>query len=238
MQPPLEEPSREGIWEMFDQISPTYDRVNRLMTFGLDRYWRRKVGRFLPEREKMTILDCATGTGDQMLSLVKNHPAIEQAIGIDLAKEMLEIGKKKAFLLGQKVSFQEASALDLPFEHHCFDAVTISFGIRNVTDRMLCLHEMFRVLKPGGRAIILECSIPENRLLKALYLFYFRHLLPRLGGWISKKPAAYQYLNKTAELFPSGKVFCDLLDQAGFIKHKAHPMTFGTVSIYVGEKPE
>jgi len=234
-----ENPSREGIWNMFDTISPTYDRVNKMMTFGLDSFWRKKIAKFLPERKEMALLDCATGTADQIFTLLQQNPNIDQVVGIDLAKSMLKIGEKKLrnTPYEKKVMLIEANALDLPFTPFTFDVVTMSFGIRNVTDVMLCLSEIFRVLKSGGRVIILECSTPENRLLKTGYLLYCRHLLPKIGGWISKTPEAYRYLNKTAESFPSGKAFCNLLNKAGFINVASVPLTFGTVSIYLGDKP-
>jgi demethylmenaquinone methyltransferase/2-methoxy-6-polyprenyl-1,4-benzoquinol methylase len=234
------EPSRQEIWKMFDSISSTYDKTNRWMTLGLDLYWRKAVSALLPKKEKLILLDCATGTGDQLLSLLKHSNQIEQAIGIDLSEEMLEIARKKIrdSSYQNRVTLTHASALDLPFPKDSFDCITLSFGIRNVTDIHLCFQEMLRVLKPGGRVLILETSLPQNKLLKALNLFYIRNILPRIGGWISKKKEAYSYLNKTTETFPHGKVFCNLLEKAGFNGVKAIPMTLGSVSIYVGEKPE
>ena len=233
------EPSRTEIWKMFDAISKTYDKTNRLMTFGLDLYWRGKMTSLLPKGRGLCLLDCATGTADQIISLMKSTDRIDKAFGIDLSEEMLEIGrakiKKKPFQ--SQVHLQNASALALPFSDETFDCVTLSFGIRNVTDVDLCLREIVRVLKPGGRALILETSLPKARLLKTFHLFYIRKILPLLGGWISKKKQAYTYLNKTAETFPSGKNFCNLMEQAGFESVQCNPMTFGVVSIYLADKP-
>lgn len=232
------EPSRNEIWKMFDTISKTYDKTNRLMTFGLDLYWRRKMASFLPAGHNLCLLDCATGTADQIISLMKSSNKIEKAFGIDLSEEMLEIGRsklsKKPF--HKKVQLQNASALALPFSDETFDCVTLSFGIRNVTDVELCLREILRVLKPGGRALILETSLPKAKLLKTFHLFYIRKILPLVGGWISKKKQAYKYLNKTAETFPHGKTFCNLMEQAGFESVQHNPMTFGVVSIYQADK--
>ncbi len=225
---------KENIHQMFDQISPTYDLVNRVMTLRLDQSWRKKMARYLP-KGNITLLDCATGTADQLIALMENCPRIKKAIGIDLAAEMVAIGKKKVATkpYADKVSFQIASALELPFENATFDCLTISFGIRNVTDVKKALNEFRRVLKPGGHLIILEGSIPENGILRSLHQFYLRHVMPRIGGLISKKPFAYRYLNQTIETFPSGLAFCDLMREAGF-KATAHPLMGGVATIYLG----
>lgn len=232
------EPSRNEIWKMFDTLSQTYDRTNRWMTFGLDLYWRKKVGSFLPIKEEISLLDCATGTADQIISLLKHYPSIEEAIGIDLSEEMLAAGKNKVkkTIFAKKIQLQTASALSLPFPENRFDCVTLSFGIRNVTDVPACLKEILRVLKPKGRALILETSLPKAKILRLLHIFYIRKILPIIGGFISQKKQAYQYLNKTAETFPHGQDFCNLLEKTGFTKVKSHPMTFGAVSIYQADK--
>ncbi|MBS0620423.1 MAG: bifunctional demethylmenaquinone methyltransferase/2-methoxy-6-polyprenyl-1,4-benzoquinol methylase UbiE [Verrucomicrobia bacterium] len=234
----LKEPSRQEIWKMFDAISPTYDRVNRVMTCGLDQYWRRKVASFLPKRNGLKILDCATGTGDQITALIQRGVEVESVIGVDLAEEMLAIGREKIGKLQNKdkITLQKASALALPFEANTFDAVTISFGIRNVTDVLGALREFYRVLKQGGRVLILEGTAPNNRLLRSIHLLYLRYGLPRIGGWISKNPAAYRYLNETIETFPQGEAFCALLREAGFTHVKSHPFSGGISTLYQGEK--
>jgi demethylmenaquinone methyltransferase/2-methoxy-6-polyprenyl-1,4-benzoquinol methylase len=232
----MQTPSREGISEMFDQISGTYDRINRVMTFGLDQYWRKKMAALLPKHPALTILDCATGTGDQIICLMEGQPSIQQIVGIDLSEEMLRLGRKKLKTksYGHHVTFQQASALELPFADQTFDVVTISFGIRNVTNVSKALTEFRRVLKPAGRVMILEATIPTNPLLRPLHLFYLRYLLPRIGGWLSKKREAYSYLNQTIETFPAGEAFCLLLQKAGFKDVKAIPLTGGVVSLYLG----
>jgi demethylmenaquinone methyltransferase/2-methoxy-6-polyprenyl-1,4-benzoquinol methylase len=232
------EPSRQEIWKMFDGISHTYDLVNRVMTLGLDTFWRKKMASYLPQQKEIHLLDLATGTADQLIALMESSPHIVQAVGVDLAQEMIRLGveKLKAKPYAAKVLLQEASALNLPFDAACFDCVTISFGIRNVTDVHKCLSEMFRVLKKGGKALILEGSLPSNKGLRAAHLFYLRHMMPRIGGWISKQKHAYHYLNRTIETFPSGKAFCDLLIQAGFSQAIPHPLSGGMVTIYEGTK--
>lgn len=230
--------SRTEIWKMFDSISTTYDKTNRWITLGLDLYWRKKVASFLPLKQKLSVLDCATGTADQILSLMRHSDSIEEVFGIDLSESMLQIGKEKIrkTRFSSKVDLRCASALNLPFPENRFDCATLSFGIRNVTNVDLCLKELLRVIRPGGRVLILETSLPKLKILRALHLFYIRKILPLIGGWISKKKKAYQYLNQTAETFPCGKDFCKLMHQAGFEKAIHHPMTFGAVSIYIGEK--
>src|SRR5689334_12117550 len=226
----LQEPSRHEVWKMFDQISPTYDKINRAMTCGFDLYWRKKMVQFLPEKQNLHLLDGATVTGDQILSFLAHSQKITKVIGIDLSTEMLLRAKEKIARKGFSsiAAFQEASLLTLPFPEKTFDCVTISFGIRNVTDVVSALKECRRVLKSEGRLLILEGSIPQNRWIRPLFLFYLRHILPRIGALLSKNEKAYRYLNETMETFPSGELFCALLKQAGFLSASAHPLTWGT----------
>jgi demethylmenaquinone methyltransferase/2-methoxy-6-polyprenyl-1,4-benzoquinol methylase len=229
---------KSDVWKMFNQISPTYDRANRILSLGIDQYWRKKVARFLPHKEKIRLLDCATGTGDQIFSLMKKSRRVHQAVGVDLASEMLRIGKRKLKdkPYAHRVTLQQASVLSLPFIDDSFDCATISFGIRNVPDPAVCLKEIYRVLSPGGRILVLEFSLPKNRKLKAAHLYYLRHCLPKIGAFISKDKHAYTYLNETIETFPSGGTFCNLLTDAGFKNVKEHPLTFGIVTLYQGDK--
>jgi demethylmenaquinone methyltransferase/2-methoxy-6-polyprenyl-1,4-benzoquinol methylase len=224
---------------MFDEISSTYDGINRAMTFGMDRYWRGYVAKHLPHTSTIRLLDCATGTADQILSLMNRSKHIFEAVGIDLAVEMLEIGRKKIAKTkhASKVILETASVLEIPFPDHSFNCVTISFGVRNLTDVSLGLKEMHRVLAAKGRILILECSLPNNRFLFKAHLFYLRKLLPLIGGTISKNKQAYVYLNETIETFPSGAAFCTLLEQAGFHNVRAHPLMGGAVTLYRGDKP-
>lgn len=233
-----EVPSRNEIWKMFDQISPTYDCVNRVMTLGFDQLWRKKLCAFLPPHKGLQILDCATGTGDQIIALLEKNPEIATVVGIDLAEAMIEIGKQKIAKkpYRNKVSLVVASALATSFPDNHFDCVTISFGIRNVTDVMAAFKEFRRVLKPGGRVLILEGTIPNQKWLKAAHLFYLRKILPRIGSIISKNEDAYHYLNKTIETFPQGEKLCGLMRAAGFIRVKANPIFGGVVTVYQGDK--
>ncbi len=222
---------RHEIWKMFDAISGTYDRTNRIISLGQDRRWRTKMARMVP-KGALRILDCATGTGDQLLALLQHNPQINHACGIDLSEEMLKIARQK----NAHIEWRHASCSALPFSDGAFDCVTISFGVRNIEHLEKALHEFFRVLKPGGRLLILETSLPQNAFVRALHLFYLRHLLPKLGAWLSKNKDAYIYLNKSAETFPCGKNFLALLKQAGFRDEVHHPLTFGAAAIYTAER--
>ncbi len=231
-------PSRSEIWKMFNLISPTYDRANRVMSFGFDQIWRRKVCAFLLPKKEMRILDCATGTGDQITALLEKRPDIAEVIGIDLAEEMVKIGKEKIAKkpYANKVAFEVASALAIPYPDHSFDCVTIAFGIRNVTDMMAAFQEFRRVLKPGGRVLILEGTVPRKKWLRGLHLFYLRYVLPAIGGLISKNLKAYRYLNQTIETFPQGEKFAGRMRAAGFVNVHANTLLGGITTVYQGDK--
>jgi demethylmenaquinone methyltransferase/2-methoxy-6-polyprenyl-1,4-benzoquinol methylase len=228
--------SRENVWKMFDAISASYDRINSILSFGMDLAWRRRAALHLPERKNLDLLDIATGTGDQLIACMENGAHIRSAVGIDLASSMLELARAK---IGSKpyklkVKFQRADALHLPFRESSFDAVTLTFGIRNVPDPSAALEEIARVLKPGGRCLILEFSLPPKPL-KTLHLFYLRRILPHVGGFFSKNKAAYRYLNETIETFPCGAAFLSLMKSAS-LKARQMPMALGAVTLYLGEK--
>lgn len=223
---------------MFNAISRTYDQVNRLVSFGIDQRWRRRLKKELPEGSNLFLLDVATGTADQLIQLLQSSPCFSKGLGIDIAEEMLAIGRRKLSCKGllDTASLLQGSALDLPVASSTVDCATISFGIRNVGAPLQALQELHRVLKIGGRALILEFSLPQRGWLRTPYLFYLRHLLPRIAGWISGSREAYVYLNQTIEQFPSGKRFCALLEQSGFSQARAIPLTGGIATLYVGIK--
>jgi demethylmenaquinone methyltransferase/2-methoxy-6-polyprenyl-1,4-benzoquinol methylase len=225
-------PSRENVWKMFDRISASYDRVNRIVSLGRDRSWRKSIARFLPDQKNLKILDLATGTGDQAQALLQSKASIQSITGIDLSTEMLEIARRK---IPNKMEFIRADAEKLPFKEASFDAATFSFGIRNVTNPVQSLTEIHRVLKSKGKALILEFSLPPQPI-RAFFLFYLRYILPRVAGFVSRDYSAYRYLNQTIESFPSGKHFCQLMKEAGFLRIKEIPMNLGSVTLYIGEK--
>ena len=222
---------------MFDRIAHRYDLVNHLLSFGQDILWRRNVARRLCRANKNSILDVATGTADQLIAFCRRHDSVHTAIGIDMSALMLQHGRQKVKRCGQhqRILLIHGDALAIPLQDRSVDATTIVFGIRNVMDVPHALEEMHRVLKQGGHAIILEFSLPENRFLRSLYLFYFRNILPRVGGLISGDSYAYQYLNQTVETFPYGDNFITLMTAAGFARVTATPLTFGVATIYQGE---
>lgn len=232
------DPSRAEVWRMFDRIAHRYDLLNRLLSLGRDVAWRKSIARNLPERGALRILDLATGTADVLLTIFARNSRVASGIGLDMAQKMLSIGREKiaAAGLSKKLRLLPGDATFLPFRENSFDTVTISFGIRNVLDVSQALQDMQRVLKPDGRALILEFSLPKNRLVRRVYLFYFRNILPRIGGFISGDSYAYRYLNQTVETFPYGQEFCDLMSRAGFRNIRAIPLTFGIASLYLGDK--
>jgi demethylmenaquinone methyltransferase/2-methoxy-6-polyprenyl-1,4-benzoquinol methylase len=232
------ENTRREAWRLFDRIAARYDFLNRLLSMRQDVVWRKKLARFLPKGEKLNILDVATGTADQILFLLQQSKRIEKVVGIDLSENMLAIGQKKIdqLNLSSKVSLRSGDGANLPFDDVTFNAVTISFGIRNILQYSKSLQEMFRVLKPGGKVIILEFSLPKSTFVRLPYLFYFRKILPVIGGQLSGDKVAYSYLNQTVEDFPYGLEFLKKMGEVGFADLEAHPLSLGIATIYVGTK--
>jgi len=225
-------------WKMFDRIAKRYDFLNHFLSLGQDYVWRRKLLQKVPKKKDIHLLDLATGTGDVALTLVHQLPQIKQAVGVDMSGEMLKIAQKKVRQRGlsSRIQLHRANATNIPYKDEVFDLATIAFGIRNVDDVSAGLGEMFRVLKSGGRVLILEFSLPSSVWFRKLYLFYFRHILPRIGGFFSGDSYAYSYLNRTVETFPYGEDFLDLMREVGFENVQATPLTMGIASIYQGEK--
>ena len=235
----IQDRSKQTTWKRFDKIAHRYDILNRILSVGIDQYWRKKMISFLPKGDALTLLDLATGTGDVMLSLAKNKRCtFSQLIGMDLSQGMMDIGAQKSRRRKRDdlITFQQGNATDIPMQDDTVDVVTISFGIRNVPDVPKTLSEMVRVLKPGGVGMVLEFSMPAYPLLKMLYLFYFRYILPQIGSLISGDKEAYTYLNKSVEVFPYGNAFCQLMHQEGFQGVIQKPLTLGIATLYVGRK--
>jgi demethylmenaquinone methyltransferase/2-methoxy-6-polyprenyl-1,4-benzoquinol methylase len=221
-------------WKIFDQISNTYDQVNRVLSLGQDIGWRRKVAEHLPLKPHLEVLDLATGTADQLIALFKSGVSIQRAVGIDLSEEMLKIGREKIAAY-PKAKLIHGDAQKIPFPDGSFDATTFSFGIRNVEDPLISLKEIYRVLKPKGRCLILEFSMPPS-WFRPIFLLYLRKILPKLGGFLSKNVEAYRYLNRTIESFPCGEAFLSIMKEAGFSSLRSISMNFGGVTLYIGEK--
>jgi demethylmenaquinone methyltransferase/2-methoxy-6-polyprenyl-1,4-benzoquinol methylase len=220
------------IREMFDSVAPRYDLLNRLLSGGRDVVWRRlAVSRLLGD-EKGSYLDVATGTADVALEIRKQAPSA-QVVGVDFSPNMLERARKKVANSG--IGLIRGDALSLPFDDNTFDGSIAAYGVRNFSDRLQGLREMRRVVKPRGRVVVLEFSVPGG-LLGDCYRVYFSNILPLVGGLISGDREAYGYLHYSVEAFPSPQIFCDLMVQAGLAKVRYYPLTFGISVCYLGEK--
>ncbi len=224
----------EKVRNMFADIADDYDRVNGILSFGVHNAWRKKTVLESGTKPGDKVLDCATGTGDLALEFKKTVGHEGSVIGTDFCKEMIEHAPDKADKNELVVEFEVADAMDLPYDDNSFDVVSIAFGIRNVDDPIVCLKEMARVTKPGGRVVILEFGQPKG-LVKYPYQFYSKHVMPAIGGWISGNREAYTYLPETSAAFPAGDAFLELMEQAGgFSDKRAISLTGGIAFVYVG----
>lgn len=221
---------------MFNSIAGKYDFLNHFLSAGIDIYWRRQAIKLLEANKPRTILDIATGTGDFALEALRLQP--EKIIGVDISEGMLAVGREKVAKrnLSHKIELRLGDSENLEFAANSFDAATAAFGVRNFENLAQGLREMHRVLKPGGRVVILEFSKPKSFPFKQVYNFYFKHILPVFGKLISKDPSAYTYLPESVQAFPDGPEFIKILEQVGFKSTQWHPLTFGISSIYTGIK--
>jgi demethylmenaquinone methyltransferase/2-methoxy-6-polyprenyl-1,4-benzoquinol methylase len=225
-----------SIAKIFDDIAEKYDRINTILSFGLDKKWRKKMSQFLPLGKELKVLDIACGSCAQIMALAKKKPDYHFT-GIDISEKLLQLGRERLAKTSYHIDqIIKASALNLPFDKETFSIITLSFGIRNMEDVDTALSEAARVLKKNGKIFILEFSLPEGKMLRKTSLFYLRRILPKIGNLISKHSYAYTYLNETIEDFPYGQSFKKLMEKGGFIKTAFYPMTFGMVTLYVGEK--
>lgn len=222
--------------EMFDQIAGTYDFLNHLLSCNIDRRWRRVAVKTLIDLHPQRILDVATGTADLALAALRLNP--KEIVGVDVSQKMLDIAKMKVEKrnFGHQIHFQQAAAESLPFDESTFDAAMVAFGVRNFNDPLIGLTEIFRVLRPNGRVVILEFTLPNNRLMLNLYRFYFHRLLPRIGQLFSKDFPAYQYLPESVEKFPKGLGFNEIMGKAGFTQTTYKSLTGGICGLYTGTK--
>lgn len=223
---------KQQVEQMFDNISPKYDLLNRVLSMGIDVQWRKKVVKKVAESNPQKILDIATGTGDLAIAMAKNTKA--KITGFDLSAGMLEVGRKKVEEknLTEKIEMIQGDAENMPFTDNSFDCITVAFGVRNFENLDKGLAEIYRVLKPGGSFIILEFSQPEATPMKQLYGFYSKHILPKIGSTVSKDTDAYTYLPESAKVFPSGEKMKNILKEIGFVNPIAKELTFGIASIY------
>ena len=223
--------------EMFDNIAPQYDRLNQILSLGIHRSWRKKAVQLLTETRPNRILDLATGTGDFAIELARNGSS--EITASDISEGMMEIGRKKIVRLGlsEKIQFLRGDAEQLPYANDSFDGISIAFGVRNFQDLRKGLQEMYRVLRPGGKVVILEFSKVKG-WFKPFYNFYFRFILPVIGRIFSRDASAYSYLPDSVRAFPSGDEFLSVLSACGYHRSEAFPRTFGAATIYVACKPE
>ena len=236
--PPIGEKQgkKAEVERMFDAIAGRYDLLNRVLSLGIDVYWRRRAVAQLKDSAPRRILDVATGTADLAVEASRLDP--EEIIGIDIAVEMLRVGREKVRKKGLNdvISLQEGDSEALPFEDEVFDAAMVAFGVRNFENLQQGLAEIYRVLAPGGTAVILEFSHPRAFPIKQLYRLYSRQVLPRIGAILSRDSGAYTYLPESVAAFPDGEDFLERLRGAGFSACRWHPLTFGIASLYVGQR--
>lgn len=229
--------ARLCVGEMFDRIAPTYDFLNHLLSLGRDFAWRRRAAGLIGG-EGLKVADLATGTGDLLIALLRQRPDLTGAVGLDISERMLRVFQEKLQKAGlaDRVGLLCADASATPFSDGTFDVVTMGFGIRNTRDVFSTLREIHRILKPGGKALILEFSLPRNRIVRWCHLEYLRHGIPLIGAVISRDRQAYRYLNESIEAFHPPGEFCDLMRDAGFTRVSSTPLTWGVASIFQGSK--
>jgi len=232
-----EKSKKEQVAMMFDNISPKYDFLNRLLSFRIDVLWRNAAIRILKTAKPSNLLDVATGTGDFAIAALKAGP--KKVVGVDISEGMLEFGRKKltAMNLDDRISLYWGDSEDLKFDDNSFDAATVAFGVRNFENLLQGMKEICRVTSPGAVTIVLEFSKVKSFPMKQLYGIYSRYIMPNVGKWISKDSSAYSYLPESIAAFPEREKFIKVMNEAGFINTYYKEQTFGICCIYVGYKP-
>lgn len=227
---------KEQVAEMFNNISHRYDFLNHFLSLGIDILWRKKAIKLLKPDQPKQILDVATGTGDFAIEALALNP--DRVVGVDISSGMLEMGKKKMKhkKIDHIIDMQMGDSEKLLFEDNTFDATIVAFGVRNFENLKQGLTDMHRVVRPGGKTVIIEFSRPRTFPMKQLYSFYFKSILPVIGKLISKDQSAYTYLPESVDAFPDGQNFLDILSAVGYKKTECRPLTFGIASIYIGQK--
>ena len=227
---------KEQVAQMFDKISGNYDGLNRVISFGIDVKWRKKVLKLVAAKNPENILDIATGTGD--LAILMAQTSAKKIVGLDISPGMLDVGRKKILdsKLSDKIEMILADSENMPFEDNTFDAITVAFGVRNFEYLEKGLAEILRVLKPNGIFVILETSNPVKTPYKQGYVFYTKYILPAIGRLFSKDNAAYNYLSESASVFPFGEALNNILRKTGFIDVTSMPQTLGVATIYTASK--
>lgn len=229
---------KEKVQEMFDGIAPSYDRLNHIMSLNVDKRWRRRAIREIVDGSAQQVLDVACGTGDSTIAVARAAGEGSLVTGVDISEGMMALVSAKAEKagVGDRIRLLMADGENLPFEDGSFDRVTCAFGIRNFEHKELGLKEFFRVLKPGGKVVILELSVPRNRVVRWCYDLYFLHLLPWIGGKISGNKAAYQYLPASVHAFPAPELFLQMLSGAGFSETRHESLSLGLCQLFTAVK--
>ena len=228
---------KEGIRKLFDNIAGDYDRLNHILSLNIDKSWRRKAVKEIADTaEPLNILDEACGTCDFTIEIAKAAPPGSKVTGIDLSEGMLQIGREKCCKEGITAELQTGDCEAMPYEDETFDRIGVAFGVRNFENLPKGLTEMLRVLKPEGKLVILELSIPINPIIRWCYKLYFLKILPAIGGWVSGNRGAYEYLPSSVLRFPAPDKFTEMMKSAGFAAVEHTPMTFGICRMYIGKK--
>lgn len=233
-----EQTKKEQVEQMFDNIAPTYDRLNHILSFNIDKLWRRRVVRILRKSNPDMVMDMATGTGDLAIAMAHRIKDV-RILGIDLSEEMLAVARQKIESEGvsDRIEVKKGDAENLTFvDSETMDAATVAFGVRNFENLEKGLAEIYRTLRTGGKLIVLEFSIPRNPLVRWVYAQYSHRLLPRIGAMLSKDRQAYDYLPDSVEEFPSPERFAEILRGVGFSDIKARSQSFGIAHIYEATK--
>lgn len=222
------------IVNLFNDIAPTYDKLNHILSLNVDKSWRRKAVRRIVSNHPQTVLDIACGTGDFAIAIAQ--AGVPTVIGADISEGMLEVGRQKVKALGLNIELRLDDSEQLHMDDNSVDAVSVAFGVRNFEHLQKGLNEMHRVIRPGGMVCVLELSVPSNPILLALYKLYFLHVLPFFGGLISGNREAYKYLPNSVLNFPKPAAFCAMLQEAGFQQVEAKSFTFGLCRMFIGHK--
>ncbi len=235
-----ESSKKEQVSQMFDNIAGSYDFLNHFLSLGIDKLWRNKMIRELAAINPKIVLDVATGTGDVAIESFKQlHDPSLKIIGVDISPKMLAVGREKIVQrkMNENITLTDGDSENLAFSDNKFDAITVAYGVRNFENLERGLAEMQRVLKPGGKLLVLEFSKPTGFPVKQAFNLYFEHILPTIGKFTSKDNRAYKYLFESVQVFPSGEAFVHILDQLGYTKTSCQALSFGICSLYVAYKP-
>ena len=236
---PEQEAKKNQVARMFDGIAHRYDFLNHFFSLGIDVLWRKSCIRILRNEQPEKLLDVATGTADFAIEAVRMGLDVH-VTGVDISAGMLDVGREKIAARGwnDRIELIQGDSVALPFDDGSFDGFTVAFGVRNFEDLQGGLQDMLRVLKPGAMGLVLEFSKPKHFPIKQVFGLYFKHIMPTVGKWVSKDPAAYTYLPESVQAFPEGEAFLDEMRKAGYVDVKAKSLTGGIATIYTGRKPQ